>query len=85
MSLSDSAMYVVYGHDMVSKAFVFWKDYQKVSVLGRCLGADFLPVRTLPIVPTERVVGTFIGAYNSGSFSSLIQTPILKRLYNLCH
>ena len=29
-----------------NKAFVFWKDYQKVSASGRCLGADFLPVHT---------------------------------------
>ena len=85
MSLSDSAMYVVYGYDMTSKAFVFWKDYQKVSASGRCLGADFLPVHTISTIPTGRVVGTVAGTYCPGSTLSQTRTPINKRIYNLCH
>ena len=85
MSLSDSAMYVVYGYDMTSKAFVFWKDYQKVSASGRCLGADFLPVHTLSTISPGIVVGTVAGTYCPGSTSPQTRTPINKRIYNLCH
>lgn len=67
MSLSDSDMYIVYGYDVVSKAFVFWKDKQTVSASGTCLGADFLPVDALPVVPKRKVVGAVAGAYYTGS------------------
>ena len=68
-----------------NKAFVFWKDYQKVSASGRCLGADFLPVHTLSTISPGIVVGTVAGTYCPGSTSPQTRTPINKRIYNLCH
>ena len=68
-----------------NKAFVFLKDYQKVSASGRCLGADFLPVHTLSTISPGIVVGTVAGTYCPGSTSPQTRTPINKRIYNLCH
>ena len=78
-------VYTNINYVQTSKAFVFWKDYQKVSASGRCLGADFLPVHTLSTISPGIVVGTVAGTYCPGSTSPQTLTPINKRIYNLCH
>ena len=86
MSLSDSAMYAVYGYDAVSKANVFWKDYQTISVPGSCLNNAVLPFYTDTPVSVERVdMNIFTPLPASLSIINSAPVIISERIVNICH
>ena len=51
LSLSDSSMYVAYGHDSGSTENVFWKDAMGTTAMGPCLLLDILPFNNTTPVP----------------------------------
>ena len=85
MSLSDTAMYVVYGYDATSKANVYWKDVQHPGTSGPCLYSDILPIIDMPPVPFSMVDNYclfFLANDNPVPFAPYF---FLERIITICH
>ena len=85
ISISDSAMYVVYGHDILSGANMFWKDFYSATVIGTCLSEAILPFYTATSVSPQRNDVTFIGGGFHSIVSSRIPSLYSETIGNICH
>ena len=85
MSLSDSAMYVVYGYDVTSKANVFWKDSQNSNVPGGCSNYDYMPFDVIPMTTPIIIEENIVWRNMNLSPNPISAYTSSERILTICH
>ena len=85
MSLSDSAMYVVYGYDATSKANVFWKDSQNSNVPGGCSNYDYMPFDVIPMTTPIIIEENIVWRNMNLSPNPISAYTSSERILTICH
>ena len=85
LSVSDSAMYVVYGYEVINKENVFWKNLQNPVLSGPCLSYDNLPFYSILPIPAERNDETIIPLGFSITLRSNSNGFLSDRMLTICH